>query len=142
MIYLNGEWMPIEQARVPVLDRGFILGDGVYEVIPSYSGHPFRLREHLLRLQSSLDGVRIVNPYSLERWDELVRAIVESNPWDDQGVYLQVTRGVAPRNHLFPKGLTPTVFVMADPLVTPARALIESGAPAVVLQDFRWLRCD
>ena len=75
MIYLNGEWMPIEQARIPVLDRGFIFGDGVYEVIPSYSGHPFRLREHLVRLQSSLDGVRIANPCNLERWDELVREI-------------------------------------------------------------------
>src|ERR1039458_1315629 len=94
-IYLNGEWMPIEQARIPVLDRGFIFGDGVYEVIPSYSGHPFRLREHLVRLQSSLDAVRIVNPYSVDRWTELVREIVARNPWEDQGVYLQVTRGVA-----------------------------------------------
>ena len=104
MIYLNGEWMPIEQARVPVLDRGFIFGDGVYEVIPSYSGNPFRLREHLVRLQASLDAVRIANPYSPERWAELIHEIVARNPGEDQGIYLQVTRGVAPRDHAFPKG--------------------------------------
>ena len=107
MIYLNGEWMPIERAKIPVLDRGFIFGDGVYEVIPSYSGHPFRLREHLARLQSSLDGVRMDNPYSIERWVQLVREIIAKNPWEDQGVYLQVTRGVAPRNHPFPADVAP-----------------------------------
>jgi D-alanine transaminase len=142
MIYLNGEWMPIEQARIPVLDRGFIFGDGVYEVIPSYSGHPFRLREHLVRLQSSLDGVRIANPYGLERWDELVRAIVAKNPWEDQGVYLQVTRGVAPRDHAFPKGVTPTVFMMSNPLVTPPQNQRDQGVAAVTVADNRWLRCD
>jgi D-alanine transaminase len=142
MIYLNGEWMPIEQARIPVLDRGFIFGDGVYEVIPSYSGHPFRLREHLVRLQSSLDAVRIVDPYGLDRWDELVREIVARNPWEDQGVYLQVTRGVAPRDHAFPKDAKPTVFMMANPLVTPAARLREQGVAAVTVVDNRWLRCD
>jgi len=136
MIYLNGEWMPIEQARVPVLDRGFIFGDGVYEVIPSYSGHPFRLREHLLRLQSSLDGVRIENPYTLARWEQLVDEIVAKNPWEDQGVYLQVTRGVAPRDHAFPK------FMMANPLVTPSQELRERGVAAITVSDNRWLRCD
>jgi D-alanine transaminase len=142
MIYLNGEWMPMEQARVPVLDRGFIFGDGVYEVIPSYSGHPFRLREHLVRLQSSLDAVRIANPHSLERWDELVREIVSKNPWEDQGVYLQVTRGVAPRDHAFPKGVKPTVFMMANPLVTPPQSQRELGVAAITVADNRWLRCD
>jgi len=142
MIYLNGEWMPMEQARVPVLDRGFIFGDGVYEVIPSYSGHPFRLREHLARLQSSLDGVRIENPYSLQRWEELVREIVSKNPWEDQGVYLQVTRGVAPRDHAFPKGVKPTVFMMSNALTTPAPAQRERGVAAVTVADNRWLRCD
>jgi len=142
MIYLNGEWMPIEQARIPVLDRGFIFGDGVYEVIPSYSGHPFRLREHLARLQSSLDGVRIANPYSPERWDGLVREIVAKNPWEDQGVYLQVTRGVAPRDHAFPKGVKPTVFMMSNPLVTPPQSQRDQGVAAVTVADNRWLRCD
>ncbi|MBI5911204.1 MAG: D-amino acid aminotransferase [Betaproteobacteria bacterium] len=142
MIYLNGEWMPIEQARIPVLDRGFVFGDGVYEVIPSYSGHPFRLREHLVRLQSSLDAVRIVNPYSLERWDELVREVVAANPWEDQGVYLQVTRGVAPRDHAFPRDVKPTVFIMSNPLVTPPQSQREQGVAAVTVTDNRWLRCD
>ena len=141
-VYLNGEFMPIEQARIPVLDRGFIFGDGVYEVIPVYSRRAFRLAEHLRRLNVSLSAIRIANPYSDARWSELLRRIIDANPWDDQSVYLQVTRGVAPRNHLLPKGLTPTVFIMADPLVTPTPALVESGAAAVVLQDFRWLRCD
>ncbi len=142
MIYLNGEWMPIEQAKIPVLDRGFIFGDGVYEVIPSYSGHPFRLREHLLRLQASLDAVRIVNPYSIERWSELVREIVTKNRAEDQGVYLQVTRGVAPRDHAFPKGVKPTVFMMSNPLVTPPASQRERGVAAVTAVDNRWQRCD
>ena len=141
-VYLNGEFMPIEQAKIPVLDRGFIFGDGVYEVIPVYSRRAFRLPEHLARLNASLSAIRIDNPCSDAQWTELIGRIIDANPWQDQGVYLQVTRGVAPRNHLFPKGLTPTVYIMAEPLVTPTRALIESGAPAVVLQDFRWLRCD
>jgi D-alanine transaminase len=142
MIYLNGEWMPIEQAMIPVLDRGFVFGDGVYEVIPSYSGHPFRLHEHLLRLQSSLDGVRIVNPYKPERWESLVREIVTMNPWEDQYVYLQVTRGVAPRDHAFPKGVKPTVFMMANALVTPPQSQRDQGVAAVTAADNRWLRCD
>jgi D-alanine transaminase len=142
MIYLNGEWMPIDQARIPVLDRGFIFGDGVYEVIPSYSGHPFRLREHMVRLQASLDGVRIANPYSSDRWEGLVREIVAKNPWEDQYVYLQVTRGVAPRDHAFPKGATPTVFMMANPLVTPPQSQREQGVTAVTVADNRWQRCD
>lgn len=142
MIYLNGEWMPIEQAKIPVLDRGFIFGDGVYEVIPCYSGHPFRLRGHLARLQASLGAVRIANPYSLEHWDELVREIVKRNPMEDQYVYLQVTRGVAPRDHAFPKGVKPTVFMMTNPLVTPSQEQRERGVAAVTALDNRWLRCD
>ena len=113
-VYLNGEFMPIEVAKIPVLDRGFIFGDGVYEVIPVYSRRAFRLAEHLARLNASLSAIRIDNPHSSARWSELLEKIIAANPWDDQGVYLQVTRGVAPRNHLFPSGLTPTVFIMAD----------------------------
>jgi len=141
-VYLNGEFMPIEQARIPVLDRGFIFGDGVYEVIPVYSRRPFRLAEHLARLNSSLSAIGIDNPCSEAKWSTLFAKIIASSPWEDQGVYLQITRGVAPRNHLFPKGLAPTVFIMSDALVTPDSALVEAGAPAVVIEDFRWLRCD
>lgn len=142
MIYLNGEFMPIEDAKISVLDRGFIFGDGVYEVIPTYSRRPFRLAEHLARLQSSLDAIRLANPHDGAKWSELVGKIIAGNPWEDQSVYLQITRGVAKRDHAFPKGLKPTVFLMASELVTPSAELMKSGAKAIVLADFRWLRCD
>jgi len=141
-VYLNGEFMPIEQAKIPVLDRGFIFGDGVYEVIPAYSRRPFRLAEHLARLQASLDAIRLENPLGVAEWAGLVGRIIEGNPWQDQNVYLQVTRGVAKRDHAFPKGLKPTVFLMASELVTPPEDLLRTGAKAIVLPDFRWLRCD
>lgn len=142
IVYLNGAFMPIEEARIPVLDRGFIFGDGVYEVIPVYSRHPFRLAEHLRRLQHSLDKVRIANPHDNAEWAQLVQEIVQRNAGDDQSVYLQVTRGVAKRDHAFPKGVQPTVFMMSNPLVTPAPALVESGVTCITAQDYRWLNCD
>ncbi len=142
IVYLNGKFMPIEEAHVPVLDRGFIFGDGVYEVIPVYSKHPFRLAEHLRRLQYSLDKVRIDNPMSEAEWSQLVAGIVERNAGEDQSVYLQVTRGVARRDHAFPKGVRPTVFMMSNLLVTPAPALVESGVACISAQDYRWLNCD
>jgi len=142
MVYLNGEFMPIEQAKISVLDRGFIFGDGVYELIPVYSRRPFRLGEHLARLRSNLEAVRLSNPFEESKWAELVQRIVAGNPWQDQSVYLQVTRGVAGRDHTFPKGLSPTVFLMASELVPPSAELVKNGAAAIVLPDFRWLRCD
>lgn len=142
IVYLNGKFMPVEDAHIPVLDRGFIFGDGVYEVIPAYSRHPFRLAEHLRRLQHSLDRVRIANPYSDAEWTRLAGEIIERNAGEDQSVYLQVTRGVAKRDHAFPKGVQPTVFMMSNPLVTPAPALVESGVACISAQDYRWLNCD
>ena len=142
IVYLNGKFMPVEDAHIPVLDRGFIFGDGVYEVIPVYSRHPFRLAEHLRRLQHSLDRVRIANPYSDAEWTRLAGEIIERNTGEDQSVYLQVTRGVAKRDHAFPKGVQPTVFMMSNPLVTPAPALVESGVACISAQDYRWLNCD
>lgn len=142
MVYLNGEFMPIELAKVSVLDRGFIFGDSVYEVIPVYSRRPFRLEAHLARLQSSLDAIRIGNPHANPKWSELVGRIIAGNPWDDQNVYLQITRGAARRDHAFPKGLKPTVFIMASELIPPTPELTKNGAAAIVLPDFRWLRCD
>jgi D-alanine transaminase len=142
MIYLNGEFMPIEQARVPVLDRGFIFGDGVYEVIPVYSRHPFRLAEHLRRLRASLDGIRLANPHDDAEWTRLVRRLIELNQPEDQSLYLQVTRGVAKRDHAFPKDVAPTVFMMSNALSTPPREQVEKGVGAVTAADDRWLRCD
>lgn len=140
--YLNGEFMPLDRAHVPVLDRGFIFGDGVYEVIPVYSRHPFRLPEHLRRLQRSLDGIRLSNPMNDADWTKLTHDIIARNQGEDQSVYLQVTRGVAKRDHAFPAAAKPTVFMMSGPLVTPSREQVEAGVSAITATDFRWLRCD
>jgi D-alanine transaminase len=141
-VYLNGAFMPLAEARIPVLDRGFIFGDGVYEVIPVYSRHPFRLPEHLRRLQHSLDAVRIANPHSEAEWTRLIGQIIARNEPGDQGVYLQVSRGVAKRDHAFPRGVAPTVFIMSNPLVTPPAEQVANGVPAITASDYRWLRCD
>ena len=140
--YLNGEFLPLDQARVSVLDRGFIFGDGVYEVIPVYSRRPFRLPEHLRRLQRSLDAVRLGNPMTDAEWARLIQELVTRHPGEDQSVYLQVTRGVARRDHAFPKEAKPTIFMMSGPLVTPAREQIENGVPCISATDYRWLKCD
>lgn len=142
MIYLNGDFMPIEEARIPVLDRGFIFGDGVYEVIPVYSRRPFRLAEHLRRLQHSLDGIRITNPHTDAEWGDLLARLITGNEGDDQYLYLHITRGVAKRDHAFPKGVTPTVFIMSNPLLTPPKELLATGVAAITASDNRWLRCD
>lgn len=142
MIYLNGDFLPIEEARIPVLDRGFIFGDGVYEVIPVYSRRPFRLAEHLRRLQHSLDGIRLANPNPDAEWRELLEQIIARNEGEDQYIYLQVTRGVARRDHAFPKEVTPTVFVMSNPLLPPPEALLSTGVAAITANDNRWMRCD
>ena len=142
MVFLNGKYMPVEEAYVPVLDRGFIFGDGVYELIPVYSGVPFRMDEHLARLERSLAAVRIRNPYSRAEWRDIILQLIAKQPFEDQGVYFQVTRGVAKRDHAFPKDAAPTVFVMSNPLVNPPRELVELGAAAVSAVDDRWHRCD
>jgi len=142
MVFLNGKFLPLEEARVPVLDRGFIFGDGVYELVPVYSRVPFRVEEHLARLERSLAATRIRSPYSRQEWREIIAQLVAKQPYEDQGVYFQVTRGVAKRDHAFPADAAPTVFIMANPLVNPPRDLVERGAAAVSAQDNRWLRCD
>lgn len=142
-VYLNGQFMPIEEAHVPVLDRGFIFGDGVYEVIPVYSRHVFRLAEHLKRLQYSLDGIRLANPHSEQEWTGIITDLIERNEAEDQYVYLHITRGVARRDHAFPNPpVQPTVFMMSNPLITPPDELLASGVGAVTAPDNRWLRCD
>jgi len=140
--YLNGQFLPLAEARIPVLDRGFIFGDGVYEVIPVYSRRPFRLPEHLRRLQHSLDAVRLGNPMTDAEWTRLIHELIGRHAGEDQAVYLQVTRGVAKRDHAFPKEGKQTVFMMSSPLSTPPREQIEQGVPCITATDFRWLKCD
>jgi D-alanine transaminase len=142
IVYLNGSFVPMDEARVPVLDRGFIFGDGVYEVVPVYGRHPFRIAEHLRRLQYSLDQIKLRNPYSEQEWTRLILELVARCPHDDQSLYLQVTRGVAKRDHLFPKDAVPTVFMMTNRLSTPTPEMVARGVPAITAVDNRWLRCD
>ena len=141
-IYLNGEFLPLPEAKVSVLDRGFIYGDGVYEVVPVYGRKPFRFRQHLERLQHSLTGIRLANPNPDERWQALIADLIARQPFGDQSIYLQVTRGVARRDHAFPEGVAPTVFMMSNPLVLPTREQVERGVAVVTAHDNRWLRCD
>jgi D-alanine transaminase len=141
-VFLNGRLLPIEQATVSVLDRGFIFGDGVYELVPVYSRVPFRLEEHLARLERSLGETRIRDPYSRAQWRAHIYALIDAQPFEDQGIYFQVTRGVAKRDHAFPANAEPTVFMMSNPLVNPQPAQVEKGASAASAQDYRWLRCD
>ena len=142
MVFLNGKVLPVEDAKVSVLDRGFIFGDGVYELVPVYSRVPFRLGEHLARLERSLAEARIRNPYSREQWRDYIFQLIDRQSFEDQGVYFQVTRGVAKRDHAFPKNAEPTVFMMSNPLVNPPAEQVERGGAAVSAQDHRWLRCD
>jgi D-alanine transaminase len=139
---LNGQLLPLNQAKVSVLDRGFIFGDGVYEVIPVYGRRLFRFDEHMARLARSLDKLRIVNPHSRDEWLRHARTLVAAVPADDQLVYIQITRGVAPRDHVMPVGVTPTVFAMSNPMKPPAPELRHHGVACVTARDFRWERGD
>lgn len=143
VVYLDGRFVPATEARVSVMDRGFLLGDGIYEVIPVYGRRPFRLPQHLQRLQYSLDQVRIPNPLGDSQWQQVIEQLVEANAGEDQSIYLQVTRGsAAKRDHAFPDPVHPTVFMMSSVLhETPADTL-EQGIGAVTREDVRWHRCD
>jgi len=146
-VYLNGQFLPLADAKVSVLDRGFVYGDGVYELVPVYSKKPFRLDEHLRRLQGSLDGIRLANPHTTDGWRELILRLVELQDFADQSLYIQITRGTPvegqpPRDHAFPKGVPPTVFMFAQPLLTSTPAQKAAGVCAVSAVDNRWLRCN
>lgn len=141
IVYLNGELTPLSEARIPVLDRGFIFGDGVYEVIPVYAGKPFRAAQHLARLSRSLEAIGIPNPHDEGQWMDLIGRVMQANPMPDQMIYIQVTRGVAKRMHAFPKELTPTVFIMTNPMSLPPAAATERGVACVTMEDKRWLHC-
>ncbi|WP_455199466.1 aminotransferase class IV, partial [Kaarinaea lacus] len=140
-VYLNGEFMPDTEAKIPVLDRGFIFGDGVYEVIPVYGGNLFRLKEHLQRLQNSLDALKIRNPHLEKEWEQALNELIRQNGGGDLSLYLQITRGSAERDHAIPENPTPTVFAMCNPLKTISAETVENGVAAITLDDIRWQRC-
>jgi len=140
-VYLNGAFMPLEEAAISPLDRGFIFADGVYEVIPVYNGHLFRLEEHLQRLDLSLAGIRMDSPHDHREWRLILEGLVQNNPAPDQSLYLQITRGVARRDHAFPQDTRPTVFAMSSPLAPLPAEIRERGVAAITLEDIRWRYC-
>jgi D-alanine transaminase len=146
LCFLNGEYLPVSQARVSVLDRGFIFGDGVYDVVPVYGQRLFRFDEHMARLNRSLGKLRIANPASHEEWLErcrrLVAATAQSSGAGDQVIYIEVTRGVAARDHVMPLGITPTVFMMATPMKPATAEQRHHGVACTTARDFRWERGD
>jgi D-alanine transaminase len=146
LCYLNGEYQPLNEAKVSVLDRGFIFGDGIYEVVPVYGRKLFRFDEHMARLGRSLTKLRIDNPHSREQWLErsrkLIQALHEHGGAEDQLVYFQVTRGVALRDHVMPAGIAPTVFMMASPMKAASGEQRHRGVACVSARDFRWERGD
>jgi len=141
-VYLDGKFLPPEQARVSVFDRGFIFGDGVYEVIPVFGGRLFRLPHHLARLDASLAAIRLRNPHTTEEWKTIFTRLMAEHGTSDQSIYLQITRGVAPRDHAFPPNITPTVFAYSQPLKYPPVEQLMQGVTAVTTDDIRWQRCD
>lgn len=140
--HFNGKLLPLDEIHISPLDRGFIFGDGVYEVIPVYDGMALHARQHFERLQRSMDEIRLVNPHSVDDWLELTQQLLGHHP-GNQSVYIQVTRG-APnkRDHVFPEKLSPTVFMMCYPLASPSKESVENGVKCVTADDFRWEKCN
>ena len=157
--YLNGDYTPLKDAKISVLDRGFIFGDGVYEVLPVYSGKLFRFAQHMARLDRSLAELRIPNPLTPAEWQAIAAKLIASHaremagtasndtqnepenaprPAFDQIIYIQVSRGVALRDHVMPPGLKPTVFVMINPMKLPSAQARAEGVACVTADDFRW----
>ena len=142
LCHLNGQTLPLRDAKVSVLDRGFIFGDGLYEVIPVYRRRLFRFDEHMARLARNLAKLRIPNPHPRDGWLALVRELCAAQPADDQLVYIEITRGVALRDHVMPEGLTPTVFVMTSAMKPPSAEMRHQGVTCITARDFRWERGD
>lgn len=146
--YLNGEFTTLPNAKISVMDRGFIFGDGVYEVVPVYQGQLFRFDNHMARLERSLKELRIANPLSREQWAGVAMQLIAAYAIStgaaaqntDQLIYIQITRGVAMRDHAMPEGITPTVFVMTNVMKPPGQAQRENGVACVTADDFRWAK--
>lgn len=138
-VYLNGQYLPLADAKISVMDRGFLFGDGIYEVIPSYSGKLFHFQQHMERLENSLSSIRLANPHNRNQWLDILAPLLDANL--DQYIYLQLTRGVGPkRDHAFPEQVTPTVFAMSSTIVPFAD--INTGAKAISVDDSRWELCN
>lgn len=141
-VYLNGDFIPLSEAKISVLDRGFLFGDGIYEVIPVYSGHPFRVKEHLERLQKSLQGVSIKVDLTENDWNAIFQTLIKQYGASDQAIYLQITRGTMQhRLHSWDDDLTPNLLVMSTPTQYPNQALDSAGVKAITLDDIRWDYC-
>ena len=139
LVYLNGEYKPIEEASVNVLDRGFIFGDGVYEVIPIFNRKIFRFSEHIIRLENSLKAIYMKNPLRENEWDDIFNKLIGSLEESNQSIYLQITRGVSKRDHDITIASEPTIFVMTRPM---SMSNLSSGIKAITHEDIRWKYCD
>jgi D-alanine transaminase len=142
LCYLNGEYTPLNQAKVSVLDRGFLFGDGIYEVVPVYGRRLFRFDEHMARLDRSLAKLRIGNPHTKAQWLARCRRLIEAQSTEDQLIYIQLTRGVAVRDHVMPTNIEPTVFMMVSAMKQPSAEQRHRGVACVTARDFRWERGD
>jgi D-alanine transaminase len=142
LCHLDGRTLPLSQAKVSVLDRGFIFGDGIYEALPVYGRRLFRWDEHMARLERNLAKLRLPNPHPRAGWLAIARELIAAHPADDQVLYLQVTRGVAPRDHVMPEGLAPTVFMMVNPMKPVPAEVRHRGVACITARDFRWERGD
>jgi len=140
--YINGEYLPLAEAKISVLDRGFIFGDGIYEVVPVYYRKPFRFEHHLARFERSTREIGLANPFDRTGWRRVVERLVAGSAAEHQFIYWQVTRGVAKRDFAFPADTPPTVFAMTSPFTRPGAAQRDDGLKAVTRADERWLRCD
>lgn len=141
-VYLNGAYVAPQSAAVSIFDRGFLFGDGIYEVIPVFGGRLFRLPQHLARLNQNLDTVRLSNPHTPDQWQSILTRLVREADGGDQSVYLQITRGVAARDHAFPADVPPTVCAYAQPLKPTTAEVLRQGVAGITLPDIRWQRCD
>ncbi len=142
-VYLNGEFGPLSEAKISVLDRGFIFGDGIYDVVPVYNRKPFRMEHHLARLDRSLAKIQIRQPKTRAQWETLIHELISRSPETNSMVYIQLTRGVAKRDHAYPTPeVEPTVFAMVAPMTPPGAAARDQGLRAISIPDERWLHCD
>lgn len=140
--YVNGEFLPLERATVRVEDRGFQFADGVYEVVRTYNGKPFATDKHLARLARSLEALELKNPLRVEQWKAIIDEGLRRSAFAEAIVYLQITRGCAPRHRGMPKDVEPTIVMTVRELAAPATKLRENGIAVITLPEFRWARCD